>query len=299
MTQTDYSNPGTYNFESVVTEFQSTSGRMVPVRITFPINCPHAPLIVFSHGYLGSEDGYRSLTKNWASYGFVVIQPRHADSLTGKSPEERRRAASFTDPTAFGDPRQRVDEVRECVDHAAGWARQYGFSADTARLVVAGHSYGGLTTELAAGAKPRRLQVQPERRALGYMVLSGQGIGRMFSEESFSSLTKPMLVVSGDNDTLGKIGVLPDQNPISRKDPFLLSPGGNKWLLWLKDAHHDLGGMNDTRYYKSGPHDEEMLGALKGTTTAFLLSLLKSDTAAQQAMRRGLNLPSQHQLISR
>src|SRR5450759_4034355 len=44
------------------------------------------PLVIFSHGAGGSRDAFADLTTHWASHGYVVILPTHADSI-----ELRRR----------------------------------------------------------------------------------------------------------------------------------------------------------------------------------------------------------------
>ena len=44
------------------------------------------PLVVFSHGAGGSRATFPDLTAHWASHGYIVVLPTHADSI-----ELRRR----------------------------------------------------------------------------------------------------------------------------------------------------------------------------------------------------------------
>src|SRR5947208_3101794 len=52
----------------------------VDVSIEYPTRGGPFPVIVFSHGYGGSNRGYEPLVANWTSHGYVVIRPSHADS---------------------------------------------------------------------------------------------------------------------------------------------------------------------------------------------------------------------------
>nr|WP_237566649.1 hypothetical protein [Paenibacillus sp. EZ-K15] len=46
------------------------------------------PIIVFSHGFGWSLDGYGPLVDYWAAHGCVVIQPTHVDSRTLNLPPD-------------------------------------------------------------------------------------------------------------------------------------------------------------------------------------------------------------------
>src|SRR5260370_2632081 len=50
------------------------------VRIFYPNDAGKFPVIVFSHGAGGSQTCCDGLTRHWASYGYVTIQPTHQDS---------------------------------------------------------------------------------------------------------------------------------------------------------------------------------------------------------------------------
>src|SRR5213592_3089863 len=68
------------------------------ISIQYPTRSGPFPVIIFSHGYGGSNRGYESLLANWTSHGYVVIRPSHADTgalreamreLTAERREER------------------------------------------------------------------------------------------------------------------------------------------------------------------------------------------------------------------
>lgn len=52
------------------------------VRVSAPTMGRELPIIVFSHGYGWSSNGYDPLVDFWAAHGFVVVQPTHLDSRT-------------------------------------------------------------------------------------------------------------------------------------------------------------------------------------------------------------------------
>src|SRR6476659_8249761 len=82
-----------YSDEVVSTPIPVISVRPVPlpapgrgedlrVRVSAPATGDDLPVIVFSHGFGESLDGYAPLIDYWAAHGFVVIQPTHLDSRT-------------------------------------------------------------------------------------------------------------------------------------------------------------------------------------------------------------------------
>src|SRR5690242_3909289 len=48
--------------------------------IEYPTRGGPYPVIVFSHGYGSSSEGYVALTEYWTGHGYVVIKPSHADA---------------------------------------------------------------------------------------------------------------------------------------------------------------------------------------------------------------------------
>src|SRR6266852_2761339 len=48
--------------------------------IEYPTRGGPYPVIIFSHGFGSSSDGYIALTEFWVGRGYVVIKPSHADA---------------------------------------------------------------------------------------------------------------------------------------------------------------------------------------------------------------------------
>lgn len=76
------------------------------LRIYYPDGVGASPVIVFSHGYSGSKDGYTGLTRFWAEHGYVTVQPTHDDSLALRRQQGGLRALR----EAIGNMEEEVDD---------------------------------------------------------------------------------------------------------------------------------------------------------------------------------------------
>src|SRR5690349_19879925 len=83
-------------------------GEDLQVRVSAPATGHNLPIVVFSHGFGSSMDGYAPLADFWAAHGFVVIQPTHLDSRTLNLPPEDPRT-----PLIW---RLRVDDLKRILD---------------------------------------------------------------------------------------------------------------------------------------------------------------------------------------
>lgn len=54
-------------------------GEDLQLRVSAPVMGGDLPVILSSHGYGSSMDGYTPLADYWAAHGFVVIQPTRLD----------------------------------------------------------------------------------------------------------------------------------------------------------------------------------------------------------------------------
>src|SRR5437868_6185452 len=64
-----------------VTLHDSARSRDIPIKVYYPSEgAGPFPLIVFSHGYGGTKNGYAYLGQGWAEAGYVVICPTHSGS---------------------------------------------------------------------------------------------------------------------------------------------------------------------------------------------------------------------------
>ncbi|HKO55983.1 MAG TPA: hypothetical protein VJ276_08900 [Thermoanaerobaculia bacterium] len=234
--------------------------------IEYPTRGGPYPVIIFSHGFGGSKNAYTALTEYWTSRGYVCIKPSHADAgrirealapVIEERREQRRSRRQDPNPQPAGPPppdpesiwegqtendyRNRVRDVTLIIDNLAALEQQYPElkgRMDAARVGVGGHSYGALTTMLAAGLKVTKngaaLRLADPRVKAG-MAMSPQGIAGDIgtTADSWSEVRIPMLYMTGSRD-FGAEG----QEPTWRRQAFENSPPPDKWLVWIEGATH-------------------------------------------------------------
>lgn len=256
------------------------------------------PLVVFSHGAGGDSRAFSELSAHWASWGYVVVHPTHSDSVRLRKEQgeditdlrkEMRNIVSKVDLPS------RVADIRFILDSIPEIEKATGARVDRERIAMAGHSAGALTTQVIAGVKVRAarqfggkgtfLSVNSagDPRIKAAVVISGQGPGRLLTEDSWKDLTLPMLVITGSKDT----SIVTDETPESRRKPYELAKPGNKYLLWIEGAtHSSFQGKQSVAFRgfigEEAPQNLEMIAdATSSATTAFLDAYLRSDAEAK------------------
>lgn len=277
----------------------------LPLLVRFPEGADAPiPLIVFSHGMGGSSEAFDEVTAHWASHGFVVILPTHADSM--RRQDEAGRREFLTNPSTYMarvDPVGRVNDVKRILDsldaiegQVPGLRLADGKALiDRSRMGMAGHSAGALTTQMAIGVKVRtRDQLRPrsfgDERFSCAIVISGQGTtNRMLARDSWSGVTRPILVITGSKD----VAAVGRETPESRQDPYRFAPAGDKYLLFIEGATHSSYQGKETaarRLLDGGDPglDIRTIGAaVKSQTLAFWDAFLKGAEEAKDYLKRG------------
>ncbi|WP_158861725.1 alpha/beta hydrolase family protein [Leifsonia sp. AG29] len=263
-------------------------GRPLPlqVRISAPVEGTRLPVILFSHGNGWHHDGYAPLTAFWASRGFVVIQPTHLDS--------RRNAIGFDDPRfpliwteRIADLKRILDQLDDLVSAVPGLSGR----VDPARVAAVGHSWGAQTAQSLLGARvlgPDGSEGEDlsDPRVSGGILLAATGVGGPhlhpfaqatfpFMYPSFSTLTKPTLVVAGDQDQ----SRMSSRGPDWFTDAFTYSPGATH-LVTLIGGEHSLGGIPGYEVAETTDENPDRVAVLQRLTTAYLRTALSVDTSS-------------------
>lgn len=165
----------------------------VDISIDYPTRGGPFPVIVFSPGYGGSNSSYEPLVSYWASNGYVVIRPSHADAgalrdlmrdplqevyQQGPQNQQQQRrerrplpnAQQQATPPPFRpspaeaiwekerEPqwRDRAADIKLILDSLNVLETRFpelALKLDTTRVAVGGHSYGAFTALLVAGVE--------------------------------------------------------------------------------------------------------------------------------------------------
>jgi fermentation-respiration switch protein FrsA (DUF1100 family) len=136
---------------------------------------------------------------------------------------------------------------------------------------------------LLNGAKPRTGGSFADARPKAYVAISPQGEGKLLTASSWEGIKRPMLFISGDKDET-RNGELAS----SRLAPYKGAAPGEKYLLWVKDAYHNFGGISGARHSKSGPANGDQVALVKSATLAFWDKYLKSSPGATNLIDQGL-----------
>ncbi|WP_409464226.1 alpha/beta hydrolase family protein [Amycolatopsis sp. GA6-003] len=255
-------------------------GEDLLVRVSAPAAGADLPVLVFSHGFSSSLDGYAPLADYWAAHGFVVVQPTHLDSSTRALPAE--------DPRTPNIWRLRVEDLRHVLDQLdAVEAALPGLSGrvDHSRIAVAGHSWGAQSASMLLGARVVEADgsvgedLSDPRVSVGVLfALAGTGGADLspfaaehfpFMSPDFSGLKAPALFVAGDRDD----SMLSVRGPDWFTDAYRLSPG-EKSLLTLFGAEHSLGGITGYGVQETTDESPERVALQQRLTTAYLRSAL-------------------------
>jgi predicted dienelactone hydrolase len=269
-------------------------GADLRVRVSAPVTGRDLPVVVFSHGFGQSLDGYAPLADFWAGHGFVVIQPTHLDSRTlNIAPDDPR----FPDIWRF-----RVEDLRRILDQLdLIEASVPGLPGrlDRNRVAAAGHSWGAQTAGMLLGARVLDADGKPgedmsDARVKAGVLLAAAGEGGAsltpfaaenfpFMNPGFADMTTPALVVAGDHDQ----SALSTRGPDWFTDPYFLSPGG-KSLLTLFGAEHSLGGITGYNVTETTDENPERVALIQRLTWAYLRTALDPGDSSWPAARAAL-----------
>lgn len=268
-------------------------GEDLQVRVSAPATGSDLPVIVFSHGFGWSMNGYAPLADFWAAHGFVVVQPTHLDSRTLGIPADDPRT-----PLIW---RIRIDDLKRVLDGLGVLeASVPGLAGrvDRSRIAVAGHSWGAQTASALLGARlldsdgvPGEDMSDPRVKAGVLLALPGLGDDLTpfaaenlpFMKPSFGSMTTPALIVAGDNDQ----SHLSSRGPDWFTDPYTYSPG-NKSLLTLFEAEHSLGGISGYEVTETTDESPARVAMIQQLTTVFLRSALYSEDTSWEGAATAL-----------
>lgn len=289
--------------------------RTLAITICMPRDDQPHPVIIFSHGAYSSAKVYFPLADFWASHGYICILPNHADSMVFTTRDDSNDPWSgpqdygvWGKPTTQGTWKpiwsERARDVLfllrnpDLIEKAIPALRG---RLDLHHIGVGGHSLGAFAAMLTCGTVvdipgvgPNQSFADPQLPIAAALLISPQGRGQQgLRDGSWDKLTLPTMVVTGEFD----IGVR-DELPTWREEPYLLSPPGDKYLLFIASANHNsyFGQHIEQKdsnlpLQRKGEADyelgERILHDTQVVTLCFWDAFLRADLVATQFLRGG------------
>lgn len=261
------------------------------LRVTMPATGENLPIILLSHGhgasnFLASIRGYGPLVDFYGAHGFVVIQVTHQDSKTLALDPTGPEGGLFWRSRAedFQFILDHLDEIEAAVPGLAG-------RLDKERVAVVGHSMGGHTSALLAGARVTDMHSGEvvdlaEPRIKAFIIIASSGDGKdgapwlvehypEILKTDFSSMTSPALVIVGDADFNPNFSLRKDW----RADAYNHSPSP-KTLLTVFGAEHIFGGISGWDSNETSDENPARVAEMQRVTWAYLQSALYPEDQA-------------------
>ena len=265
-------------------------GRVVPYKIYHPVDHgPESmPVIIWSHGFGGNRDGASFLSRYIASHGYIIAHLTHhgTDSSLweGKDghPWDILRAVKISREITL----ERFKDVPFAVDQLIDWAAdnpEVGAHMDFEALGMSGHSFGALSTQVAAGQLvPNTEEVLSsfrEERFKAGIAYSPNPIDHLTDappEKIYSSINVPMLYMTGTEDAspLGGYGY--------EKRQVVYDHTGHAEKYWLvKEGGDHMVYAGSRGKLAANPLRETHEEIIKVTSLAFWEAQLKGDEVAR------------------
>lgn len=266
--------------------------KVLHIRIFYPNEPGPYPIIVFSHGAGGSQSCCEALTRHWATYGYVTLQPTHDDStvLRHNAGEEdinflKAVRDALKKPSLWQSRPQDISFVLDSLPALKKLIPALAGKLDAEHIGVGGHSMGAFTADAIAGAlvdlpnHPATNFADPRAKAV--LLLSPQGPGEFgLTDHSWDHVTLPLLSMTGSLD-LGA----GNQGPEWKKIPFERSQPGAKYHVFIDGANHMsfIGAM--TNLPGRTAQSDSILGYTNAASLAFWDAYLKADSGAKNYLQ--------------
>jgi predicted dienelactone hydrolase len=262
------------------------------LRVFYPNEAGSYPVIVFSHGAGGSQSCCEALTRHWATYGYVTLQPTHDDSTlqrrnSGEEDVNFLRAVrdALKKPALWQSRPQDISFVLDSLPALQKRIPALAGKLDATHVGVGGHSMGAFTADAIAGAlvdlpnHPATNFADPRVQAV--LLLSPQGPGEFgLTDHSWDHVTIPLISMTGSLD-LGA----GNQGPEWKKIPFERSRPGAKYHVFIQGANHMSFINSKTLFPAHATQGDSILGYTNSASLAFWDAYLKADTAAKNYLQ--------------
>ena len=172
----------------------------------------------------------------------------------------------------------RVADVRFVIDEQG--RRSAGGDAPLARIGIAGHSFGAITTQALMG---QRFPAAPdlklsEPRAKAALLFSPSARGNRL-DQAFGSVAMPVQCWTDTRDELPQL--TPDVSAASRLQVFAHLPTGDKSQIVFDSGDHMLFGGDTLREREDPARDQRQWRLIRAGSLAFWRAYLRGDSQAK------------------
>ena len=266
--------------------------KVLHLRVFYPNDPGPFPVIVFSHAAGGSKNCCDALTRHWASYGYVTLQPTHDDSAVERQNAGGAEANSLKAVReALHKPElweSRPEDISFVLDSFAALQSEIPGLAqklDRNHIGVGGHSMGAFTADAIAGALvdlPGRPGTSfSDTRVKAALLLSPPGPGEFgLNDHSWDRVSLPHLSMTGSLD----LGAHREE-PGWRRIPFDRSEPGDKYHVFIRGANHLSFITARTGLPARGAEGQAIFSYANSASLAFWDAYLKADSKAKQYLQ--------------
>ena len=275
--------------------------RAFQIEIRPPIGgtAPH-PIVVWSHGGASGRGDATAVGTGWAdaftTAGYCMVAIAHR-SRNCASQQRLMQAVGFVPPQVCQtwkylswDRPHDCKRVLDYLDEQTAPGGAFEGLLDTSRLAYCGHSAGGGSALVVAGAQREIAGVLTDLsdpRPVAFISCSPQGVGfDDFTTASYQNrVSRPHLSLTGQGDTTGGI---PDAT--TRRDPFTLIAPGDKYIGWIQDfeaAHGVFNGETDTCEGRGATPTQcdDYVEWVRTAALTFLAAYVKGDATAMATLQ--------------
>lgn len=268
-------------------------------RLRLPAGEQSCPLVIYSHGLGGSREGAHAWGTAWADAGIAVLHLQHP----GSDLEALRAGRSAAIAAASASQLiERLQDLYFAVDEVVG--RVEALEAPWKRIRLgalgyAGHSFGALTIQAAAGQRYAGVDDLSDPRPKAFVALSPSlPIGvNMPATHAFEKVARPFFALTGSLDASPLLINPWDQ----RAAVYRALPPGHRALLWLAGARHQTFGGGPPRgssHATDNDMSEQRYRALIATaTSAWWRWRLIDDDSARLQLESLKGLSEEDQLL--
>jgi len=240
--------PGPFAVDTALGEWrdEAREGRVVPYKIYYARDVGGAaPVVIFSHGLGGSREGGAYLGEHLASYGYVAVHIQHPGTDSQIWDDGISLSAAREGAMDVESARNRFLDIPFVIDALEAMNAKGAFKGrfDLDHIGMSGHSYGAVSTMVAAGQKMGglRLRSYAEERIDAAIAYSPSPAGGNLRAPNLDRLVRhyddirvPIFHMTGTEDG----SPLRDMDPEERQLPFKTIDTVDQYLLVLDGGDH-------------------------------------------------------------